>query len=148
MTSDVRQAKRSASAVPAARYGRPALVTMPIVAWAASLTFDIGSRVDAGATFLSPGARWLIAIGVVGVLVAAMAGCLDLAAVPTGTRAFRITVTHLTLNVVVAGSAIGNFFWRDTGFHPPGPVAIGPLLLSVVTLAVLGVSGRLVVHRH
>jgi uncharacterized membrane protein len=146
MTSDVQQAKQPVSAVLAGPYGHPfhpIMVTVPIGAWVASLVFDIASHVDDSATFLNPGSRWLIAIGVVGALVAAMIGFLDLVVIPTGTRAFRIGITHMSLNLVVVGAYIGNFFWRDAGFRPPGPVAIGPLLLSVVTLAALGVSGYL-----
>lgn len=146
MTSDVEQAKEPVSAALAGPYGHPfhpILVTVPIGAWVASLVFDIGSHIDAGATFLGRGSLWLIGIGVVGALLAAMVGFLDLLAVPTGTRAFRTGLVHMTLNLVVVAAYIGNFLWRDAGFATPEPVPAGPLALSAVSLAVLTVSGYL-----
>ncbi|GAA3467642.1 hypothetical protein GCM10018965_021950 [Nonomuraea roseola] len=44
---------------------------------------------------------WLIAVGVIGALAAALVGVLDLLAIPTGTRAFRVALVHMTLNVLV-----------------------------------------------
>ena len=41
-----------------------------------------------------------------------------------------------------AGYAAG-FAWRYGSYHHPGPVAAGPLALSAVCLALLGVSGFL-----
>jgi uncharacterized membrane protein len=146
MTSDVQQAKEPVSAALAGPYGHPfhpILVTVPIGAWVASLVFDIGSHIDASATFLGRGSLWLIGIGVVGALLAAMVGFLDLLAVPTGTRAFRTGLVHMTLNLVVVTAYIGNFLWRDAGFARPAPVPVGPLALSAVSLAVLAVSGYL-----
>src|SRR3954471_15680216 len=79
----------------------PILVTVPIGAWVASLVFDVVSRTgDDGAVF-TKGAWWLIAIGLVGALAAAMFGFLDLFAIPTGTRAFRIGLTHMAINLGV-----------------------------------------------
>ncbi|WP_245617339.1 DUF2231 domain-containing protein [Amycolatopsis taiwanensis] len=86
---------------------------------------------------------WLIAIGVVGALLAAMIGFLDLMAIPTGTRAFRTGLVHMSLNLVVTVAYVGNFFWRHAGYDHPGPVAIGPLVLSVLSLAALAASGYL-----
>lgn len=146
VTSDVRQAKRPVSAALAGPYGHPfhpILVTVPIGAWVASLVFDIASRIVGDPGFLAQGSVWLIAIGVIGALLAALVGFLDLMAIPTGTRAFRIGLLHMGLNLLVAGAYIGNFFWRYASYGHPGPVAIGPLVLSAASLAVLAVSGYL-----
>lgn len=78
---------------------------------------------------------WLVAIGVVG----AMIGFLDLMAIPTGTRAFRTGLVHMSLNLVVTLAYVGNFFWRHTTYGNPGPVAVGPLVLSVLSLGALAV---------
>ncbi|WP_433502728.1 DUF2231 domain-containing protein [Pseudonocardia halophobica] len=134
------------SALLAGPYGHPfhpILVTVPIGAWVASLVFDIGSYVVATPAGLEQGSRWLIAIGVVGALAAAMIGFLDLMAIPGGTRAFRTGLVHMTLNLGVTGAYIGNFFWRGAGAGPVVPVEIGPLTLSTISLVVLGVSGYL-----
>jgi uncharacterized membrane protein len=80
---------------------------------------------------------------VVGALLAAMIGFLDLLAIPTGTPAFRTGLVHMSLNLAVTAAYVGNFFWRRSGYGQPEPVAVGPLVLSVVSLAALGVSGYL-----
>ncbi|MDX3611273.1 DUF2231 domain-containing protein [Streptomyces europaeiscabiei] len=140
------QAKQPVSAALAGPYGHPfhpILVTVPIGAWVGSLVFDIASHVVDDPDFLARGAMWLIAVGVIGALVAALVGFLDLFAIPTGTRAFRIGLIHMTLNLLVTAAYAGNFLWRHAGDGPSGSVGVGELTLNAVTLAVLGVSGFL-----
>ena len=121
----------------------PILVTVPIGAWVASLVFDIVSRVGDDATAFADGAYWLIGIGIVGALAAAMFGFLDLLAIPTGTRAFRTALLHMALNLgVVALFAVG-FVLRRGQLDEPDGTPIGLLVVSVVGLAVLGASGWL-----
>ncbi|HET6355419.1 DUF2231 domain-containing protein [Streptomyces sp.] len=140
------QAKQPVSATLAGPYGHPfhpILVTVPIGAWVGSLVFDIASHVVDDPDFLARGSMWLIAVGVIGALVAALVGLLDLLAIPTGTRAFRIGLIHMTLNLLVTVAYAGNFLWRRAGDGPSGSVDTGQLVLSAVSLAVLGVSGYL-----
>lgn len=137
------QAKQPVTVL-AGRYGHPvhpALVTVPIGAWVASLVFDIGSHLVGDPGFLAQGSRWLIAVGVLGALAAAMSGLLDLLAIPTGTRAFRIGLVHMSINVAVTVAYAVGFLLRDGADR--GPVGWGPLALSAVALAALGVSGYL-----
>jgi len=62
----------------------PIFVTVPIGAWIASLVFDIATKTQsAGYPSLVTASEWLIAIGVVGALLAAVLGFLDLLAIPT-----------------------------------------------------------------
>ncbi|MDP9869474.1 MULTISPECIES: DUF2231 domain-containing protein [Streptosporangium] len=139
------QAKQPVSAMLAGPYGHPfhpMLVTIPIGAWAASLVFDIASLLVADPRFLSQGAMWLIAVGVIGALGAAMAGFLDLFAIPTGTRAFRLALTHMTLNLLVTAAYLGNFLWRHSE-TVTGSVAAGPLTLNAAGFLTLAVSGWL-----
>jgi uncharacterized membrane protein len=140
------QAKQPVSAVLAGPYGHPfhpILVTVPIGAWVSGLVFDIASRFVATPGFLAQGSVWLIAVGVVGAVLAASVGMLDLLAIPPGTRAFRTGLIHLTLNLVVTGAYVGNFLWRQADYGRPEPVAVGPLVLSAASLVVLAVSGYL-----
>ncbi len=142
----LRQAKRPVTALagPYSHPFHPILVTVPIGAWVASLVFDVGTRVavdDAGA--LALGSRWLIAIGVLGGIVAALFGFLDLFAIPIGTRAFRAGLAHMGLNLTVILAYLVNFLLRRDG-HGPTPAAL--IVLSVVSLAVLAVSGYLGGH--
>jgi uncharacterized membrane protein len=137
--------KHPVSAALAGPYGHPfhpILVTVPIGAWAASLVFDVASHVVASPAFLTAGSTWLIGIGVVGAVVAALVGFLDLLAIPTGTPAFRAGLTHMSLNVLVTAAYAVGFGWRHHA-DSAGPVAAAPLLLSVVSFAILGLSGSL-----
>lgn len=146
MANESQQAKRPVSAALAGPYGHPfhpILVTVPIGAWVASVVFDIASRFAAGPGFLTQGSLWLVAIGVLGALAAAMVGFLDLFAIPTGTPAFRTGLTHMGLNLTVTVGYVANFLWRRAADTPDGPVGMGPLLLSVVCLALLTAAGYL-----
>lgn len=116
---------------------------MPIGSWVAALVFDIASRFVAGPGFLAEGSLWLIAIGVLGALAAAMIGFLDLFAIPTGTPAFRTGLVHMALNLAVTVGYVGNFLWRRATLDATGPVPLGPLLLAAVCLIALAVSGYL-----
>ncbi|MER5687447.1 DUF2231 domain-containing protein [Streptomyces sp. NPDC002205] len=140
------QAKRPVSAALAGPYGHPfhpILVTVPIGAWAGSLVFDIASHLVHDPEFLVRGAMWLIALGVLGALAAAMVGFLDLFAIPPGTRAFRVGLVHMTLNLLVTAAYGANFLWRHADHGPGAAVGGGMLALNAVSFAALGVSGYL-----
>jgi uncharacterized membrane protein len=145
MTGDLQQAKHPVSAVLAGPYGHPVhpiLVTVPIGAWVASLVFDLASHLVADPGFLARGSLWLIGLGVVGALAAAMIGFLDLLAVPTGTTAFRTGLVHAGLNLAVTVGYLGGFLWRRTSSLSTS-VGWPPLALSAACLAALAVSGWL-----
>lgn len=139
------QAKQPVSAL-AGPYGHPVhpiLVTVPIGAWVASLGFDIASRVADEADVFAKGAFWLIALGVVGALVAALAGFLDLFAIPTGTPAFRTGLVHMSLNLVVVVLFAVSWLIRRDDIDAPAATSGGLIALSVGALVVLAVSGWL-----
>jgi uncharacterized membrane protein len=125
----------------------PILVTIPIGAWVASLIFDIASRVNStGSHSLVDAAYWLIGIGVLGALVAAVFGFLDLLAIPRPSRAFRVGLAHMGINLTIVGIFIGDFFWRHSsasGAYAAAKVGAGQLALSAVGIALLLVSGWL-----
>lgn len=146
MDGPQQQAKQPVSAALAGPYGHPfhpILVTVPIGAWVASLVFDLASWVVADPGFLTQGSVWLIGLGVLGAVAAALVGLLDLFAIPTGTPAFRLGLVHMTLNLTVTAAYAVNFAWRQAGYGQPGPVAAGMLALSVASVIVLAVSGFL-----
>jgi uncharacterized membrane protein len=142
----VRNAKAPVTPV-AGPYGHPfhpILVTVPIGAWAASLVFDIASRANsAGSASLVDASYWLIGLGIVGALVAALFGLMDLLTIPRGTRAFRVGLTHLALNLTVVALFVGDFAWRHGDYYELTKVKTGQLALSAVALAILVVSGWL-----
>ena len=138
--------KRPVSALLAGPYGHPLhpmLVTVPIGAWVAGLVFDIGSHVVSRPGALADGSLWLIAVGVLGALAAATVGFLDLLAIPTGTRAFRTGLVHMSLNLTVTVAYAIGFAWRRGGYGHGAAVGFGQLALSAASLAVLAFSGYL-----
>jgi uncharacterized membrane protein len=119
----------------------PALVAIPIGAWIASVVFDVASHLAADPVVFAQGARWLIGIGVLGALLAAMIGLLDLLAIPTGTRAFRTALLHMSLALTATTLYAIGFAVRDA--EPTGATPTGPMVLSVAALLALGGTGYL-----
>lgn len=146
MSVRLEQAKRPVSSALSGPYGHPfhpILVTVPIGAWVGSLVFDIGSRIVGDPGFLARGSQWLIGIGVIGALAAATVGFLDLLVIPSGTAAFRTALLHMALNLVVTVAYVVNFVWRHGTYTHLAAVRLGPLVLSVLSIAALAVSGYL-----
>jgi uncharacterized membrane protein len=134
-------AKRPRNAL-AGSYGHPIhpiLVTIPIGTWTASLIFDIVSKARDDGEAFAQGSHWLIGIGILGALLAAIFGSIDLSGIPTGTAARRTGMIHMGLNLAITALYVVNYFVRgdDTTL---GPV---PIILSIVALALLGASGFL-----
>jgi uncharacterized membrane protein len=138
--------KHHVSAMLAGPHGHPfhpILVTVPIGAWVASLVFDVASYIEDRPAFLVQGSRWLIGLGVLGALAAATVGFLDFLAIPTRTRAHRTAVAHLSLNLTITCAYAGNYLWRQNLTIHQHPTPVGPLVLSVLSIATLTVSGYL-----
>lgn len=120
----------------------PVLVTLPIGSFVASLLFDVAAL----AGWLDPAmagfaAAWLLVIGIVGAVVAAVWGTMDLVTIPSGTKANRTGIAHAVANAVavaVLGLSAGVRFTR--GHEEPSVLAVA---LSVAGLLVLGLGGWL-----
>jgi uncharacterized membrane protein len=127
----------------AGTYGHPVhpiLVTVPIGAWVASIVFDLASYLVPDPQFLAQGSRWLIGLGVLGALLAAAVGFLDLLAVPGRTRAFRTAVVHMSFALGATGLyAVGFALRNDAAAPVPWPMVV----LSVLALTALAVAGYL-----
>ena len=141
----VHDAKKPLTPV-AGPYGHPfhpILVTLPIGAWICALIFDIATRVNSnGSPALVDAAYWLIGIGILGALVAAVFGLMDLLTIPRGTRAFATGLLH-GLNLVVVGVFVVNFLWRAGDYDELSKVKAGQLVLSAIGVGILAVSGWL-----
>lgn len=136
-----RDAKHPVSIV-AGPYGHPfhpMVVTVPIGAWTASLVFDLVSRWSSRPDVFATGSRWLLGIGILGALVAAVLGFLDYLTIPADTPARRTATTHMVLNLAVTAALTLSFLLRDG----VGPVSWGLIVWSAVALAALGLSGWL-----
>jgi uncharacterized membrane protein len=120
----------------------PMLVTVPIGAWLSSMVFDITSRWSGEPEVFVKGSFWLIAIGVVGALVAALFGLMDLLALPRGTPALRTGLTHMALNLTVVGLFVVSFALRRDHLDE-GDVTVAAFVCSAVALTLLAVSGWL-----
>lgn len=136
-------AKRPANAL-AGTYGHPIhplLVTVPIGVWLASLVFDIAA-VAGDSRPMAEGAYWLIGIGILGAIVAAIWGLIDLTTIPRGTEAWRTGLTHMLLNTVVTVLFLASFLLRmSDGFR--NIPSVWMVLLSAVALTALTLSGWL-----
>jgi uncharacterized membrane protein len=132
--------------VVAGPYGHPFhpfLVTIPIGAWVSSFVLDIATRVSSGGSrSLTDASYWLIVIGIIGALVAAVFGLLDLLTTPSGSKARRVALTHMALNLTVVVLYVVNAVWRHGNHHAP-QVRVGQLVLSLVALLLLTASGWL-----
>lgn len=136
-------AKRPANAL-AGTYGHPIhplLVTLPIGVWVASLVFDIAAFTAESRT-MAEGAYWLIGLGIIGALVAAVWGLIDLTTIPRDTEAWRTGITHMLLNTGVTVLFLISFFVRmNDGYREIPSLLL--VALSVAAIAALSVSGWL-----
>jgi uncharacterized membrane protein len=120
------------------------LITVPIGAWVSRLVFDIATRIDDdGSRALTDASYWLIAIGLIGAVLAAIFGAMDLSRIPRRSRAFGVGLTHMGLNILVVALFVANFIWRSDDYDEASRVDGGQLALSAVAIAILGASGWL-----
>jgi uncharacterized membrane protein len=124
---------------------------LPIGAFVSSLIFDILTRTRTdGLPYLVDGAYWLIGVGLIGALLAAVFGVVDFRTIRRGTPAFATAVTHLTLNAAaIVLFAIG-YAWRNGDHVELDKTRWGQLLLSAVAvvflIAAIWLGGKLTYH--
>lgn len=141
--SALRRAKRPRTPL-AGPYGHPfhaMLVTVPIGSWTGAIVFDLVSFFAEDPEPFVHGAMWLVAIGVLGALVAAVFGLLDLSILTPGTKARRIALTHMVLNVT-AIVLFGISFLVRLGVAAEEPAVLG-FVLALLGYAAVGASGFL-----
>ncbi|MFI7063777.1 DUF2231 domain-containing protein [Kribbella sp. NPDC050124] len=141
---ELERAKRPTSKL-AGPYGHPfhpVLVAVPIGAWVASVVFDLVALISTDeASGFAEGAYWLIGIGIIGALLAAVFGLMDLLAIPRGTKVFRTDLTHMTLNLTVVALFVISFAVRAAQGYEEASVA--GFVLSLIAIAILSASGWL-----
>lgn len=121
----------------------PIAVTLPIGAWVSSLIFDVASRVSDDPQVFGRGAIWLLLIGAVGAVPAAVLGALDLRAVPAGTPARRVGVVHAALNSIVLVTLTVSALVRLDRWGQPFETAWWAIVVSAAAVVLLGISGSL-----
>ncbi|MFY1587278.1 DUF2231 domain-containing protein [Micromonospora sp. WMMD734] len=118
----------------------PMLVMFPVALLVTGTLFDVVDTVG-GPDFLAEVAYWNLTVGLVGGLLAAVAGAFDLLAIPAGTRAKRVALTHAAANVAVILLFAAVWAVRlNAGSRSAGGALIA---IEVVGLAILGVSAWL-----
>jgi uncharacterized membrane protein len=115
----------------------PMLVPIPIGLWIFALICDLvwvfGSGGDAWRTV----AFYNMVAGVIGALIAAIPGLIDLLSLPAGPR--RTAIVHMSLNLTIVALYIVNIVLR---YADPERYTL-PIWLSVIAVALLGASGWL-----
>ena len=112
------------------------LIPFPLGLLTTGAIFDV-AHVLTGSTTLAVTSFYMIVVGVIGGLVAAVFGLIDFLEIPSGTRARRIGTIHGLGNVLMVGLfALGLFFrWSDRA-TPPIPavvLSVAGALLGVLT---------------
>ena len=112
------------------------LIVFPLGLLATSLFFDI-ARLSSGNPQWGMISYWLIFVGIITALLAAVFGLIDWLAIPSGTRAKRIGLLHGGGNVVVVLLFIGScLLRRDDPGNPEGAaifLSVAAVLLALVT---------------
>jgi uncharacterized membrane protein len=116
----------------------PMLVVFPIGLWVFSLIADLIYQWDWGGHAWSVVAYYTMAGGIVGALLAAIPGLIDLLSIENP-KAKRIGVAHMVINLVVVALYAVNLFIRSQGVYS-GNVGVA---LSVAGVALLSLSGWL-----
>lgn len=142
--SALARAKRPRSIL-AGPYGHPfhpIAITIPVGAWAASLIFDvIGFFAEDPEPYVQ-GANVLIGIGLVGAVIAAVLGLMDLSTLAPGSTARRTALVHMTLNLAAVALFVVSLIVRIAS-DEDDEVSVFGFILSLVAYAVVGASGYL-----
>jgi uncharacterized membrane protein len=141
--ASLRRAKRPRSII-AGPYGHPfhpIMVTIPIGSWTASLIFDIIGFFAEDPTGYVIAAQILVAIGIIGAVLAAVLGLLDFTTLAKGTPARRTALIHMILNL----SAVVLFAisWVVRAGSDHDEVSVVGFVLSLIAFLIVGASGWL-----
>jgi uncharacterized membrane protein len=124
---------------PASIKGHPIhamLVPLPIGLWIFALVADVIVHAG-GAPGWRTAAFYAIGVGVLGALLAAVPGLVDLVSLPPGTSR-RIGIWHMSVNLLAVAVFALNFLMRwNTADHS------GHLLLTALGVVLIGISGWL-----
>ncbi|HEY9446402.1 MAG TPA: DUF2231 domain-containing protein [Burkholderiales bacterium] len=118
----------------------PMLVPIPIGLWIFSLVCDLTFLLGSGASLWYTLAFYTMIGGLIGAVLAAIPGFIDMLSL-AGLRR-RIALTHMTLNLVIVALYAANIGMRINGAEN----STLPIILSVIAIAMLLVSGWLGGH--
>jgi uncharacterized membrane protein len=113
------------------------LVPIPIGLWIFSLLCDLVYAAGWGGEVWRTVAFYNMVAGVIGALIAALPGLVDLLSLPAAPK--KTALIHMSINLTIVALYCVNIWMRLT--NPEGTPA--QLVLSLVAVALLGVSGWL-----
>src|SRR5438552_18682139 len=113
----------------------PMLVAIPIGLWIFSLICDLVYRFGSTNPNWQVVAWYTLVGGILGALVAAVPGFIDMLSLPWATK--RIALIHMSINLTVVALYVVNAWLRRRG------VSDAAIWLSVIAIALLLVSGWL-----
>ncbi|HET9921134.1 MAG TPA: DUF2231 domain-containing protein [Ktedonobacteraceae bacterium] len=125
----------------------PMMVNFPLGLLITSVIFDIVHFVT-GNGYWSQIAFWMITVGLITGLLAAIVGTLDWLAIPAGTRAKKVGIWHGAGNYLILALFVISWFAR---LHAMSNPSIAAYVLSFLGAALLGGTGWLggeLVLRH
>jgi uncharacterized membrane protein len=122
----------------------PMLITLPIGLWIFSLVCDLFYLFGNGAENWRVVAYYTMAGGIVGALLAAIPGFIDLLSLPKGIK--RIAVTHMSINLAVVVLYLINLWMRSQAVETTTPLWLSAI--AIIALAFSGWLGGRMVHVH
>lgn len=122
----------------------PMLITLPIGLWIFSLVCDLFYLFGNGAENWRVVAYYTLAGGIIGALLAAIPGFIDLLSLPKGVK--RIAITHMSINLTVVVLYLINLWMRSQGVGATTPQWLSAI--AVIALAFSGWLGGRMVHVH
>ena len=122
------------------------LIPYPLALLTTALLFDV-VRMFTGNPLWSTMAYWLIAVGVIGGLAAAVFGLIDWTAIPSGTRAKRVGTLHGLGNVVMVAVFAVSWWLRQADPTNPPALAIALAAAGAALSLVTGWLGGELVDR-
>lgn len=127
----------------------PMLVPVAIGLWLFSFACDIIYAAGVSGDWKTVALYTMIG-GIVGALLAAIPGLIDLLSLPSEPR--KLALIHMSINLVIVALFAANSWWRISSPDSAAePGMNGPLWLSLVAVLMLGVSGWIgghLVYRH
>lgn len=115
----------------------PMIVPIPIGLWIFSLVCDLVYASGATSPAWTTVALYAMGGGIVGALVAALFGLVDLLSLPPGPK--RTALIHMTMNLVIVALYAINFWLRLDAPNEPGNL----VWLSLLSIGLLVISGWL-----
>ena len=118
----------------------PMLVPIPIGCWILSFACDLAFVLGAGATHWATVSFWAMLAGLLGAVLAAVPGIIDMLSLAGSPK--KIALTHMGLNILMVLLYAMNFGMRVNG----GAIAGLPLVFSIAGITLLAISGWLGGH--